>query len=40
MKELPENQSEVIVMKIIPVTDPSFAPYGRIVEGYDVKGIE
>ena len=26
-------------MKIIPVSDPSFAPYGRIVEGYDVKGI-
>ena len=26
-------------MKILPVSDPSFAPYGRIVEGYDVKGI-
>ena len=26
-------------MQIIPVTDKSFAPYGRIVEGYDVKGI-
>ena len=26
-------------MKIVPVSDPSFAPYGRIVEGYDVKGI-
>ena len=26
-------------MKIIPVTDKSFAPYGRVVEGYDVKGI-
>ena len=26
-------------MKIIPVTDNSFAPYGRVVEGYDVSGI-
>ena len=26
-------------MNIIPVTDPSFAPYGRIVEGYDVAGV-
>ena len=26
-------------MKILPVTDKSFAPYGRIVEGYDVAGI-
>ena len=26
-------------MKIVPVTDKSFAPYGRIVEGYDVQGI-
>ena len=26
-------------MKIIPVTDPSFAPYGRIVEGYDAAGV-
>ncbi|MBR4360349.1 MAG: DUF4867 family protein [Clostridia bacterium] len=26
-------------MKIIPVTDKSFAPYGRIVEGYDVQGV-
>ena len=26
-------------MKIVPVTDKSFAPYGRIVEGYDVKCI-
>ena len=23
-------------MKILPVTDASFAPYGRVVEGYDV----
>ena len=30
---------EVISMKIVPVSDPSFAPYGRIVEGYDVAGI-
>ena len=22
-------------MKILPVTDPSFAAYGKIVEGYD-----
>ena len=26
-------------MKIVPVTDKSFAPYGRIVEGYDVQSI-
>ena len=26
-------------MKIIPVTDESFAPYGRIVKGYAVEGI-
>ena len=26
-------------MKILPVSDPAFKPYGRIVEGYDVKGI-
>ena len=26
-------------MQIIPVTDKSFAPYGRIVEGYDVQGV-
>ncbi|MBE5782218.1 MAG: DUF4867 family protein [Clostridiales bacterium] len=26
-------------MKILPVTDAAFKPYGRIVEGYDVKGI-
>ena len=26
-------------MKIIPVTDKSFAPYGRIVEGYEVEGV-
>lgn len=26
-------------MKLIPVTDPRFAPYGRVVEGYDVQGI-
>ena len=26
-------------MKILPVTDPSFKPYGRIVEGYDVEGM-
>ena len=26
-------------MKIVPVTDKSFAPYGRIVEGYDVAGV-
>ena len=24
-------------MKIVPVTDASFAPYGRIVEGYPVE---
>ena len=26
-------------MKIIPVTDKSFAPYGRVVEGYAVDGV-
>ena len=26
-------------MKILPVTDASFAPYGRVVEGYPVKGL-
>ena len=26
-------------MQIIPVTDKSFAPYGRIVEGYAVEGV-
>ena len=26
-------------MKILPVTDASFKPYGRIVEGYAVDGI-
>ena len=26
-------------MKIVPVTDKSFAPYGRIVEGYDAAGV-
>ena len=26
-------------MKILPVTDASFAPYGRVVEGYDVAPI-
>jgi len=26
-------------MKILPVSDPSFRPYGRIVEGYPVEGI-
>ena len=26
-------------MKIIPVNDKSFAPYGRIVEGYPVQGL-
>ena len=26
-------------MKILPVTDPAFAPYGRVVEGYPVEGI-
>ncbi|MBR4166127.1 MAG: DUF4867 family protein [Lachnospiraceae bacterium] len=26
-------------MKIIPVSDPSFRPYGRIVEGYPLEGI-
>ena len=26
-------------MKIVPVTDKSFAPYGRIVEGYPVQGL-
>ena len=26
-------------MKIYPVTDPAFKPYGRIVEGYPVEGI-
>ncbi len=26
-------------MKILPVTSPEFKPYGRIVEGCDVKGI-
>ncbi|MBE5804130.1 MAG: DUF4867 family protein [Clostridiales bacterium] len=26
-------------MKIVPVTDASFAPYGRVVEGYDLTGI-
>ena len=28
-----------INMKILPITDASFAPYGRIVEGYDVSGL-
>ena len=26
-------------MKILPVTDPAFAPYGRVVEGYPVAGL-
>lgn len=26
-------------MEFIPVTDQRFAPYGRVVEGYDVKGV-
>ncbi len=26
-------------MKIYPVTDPAFAPYGRVVEGYPVEGL-
>ncbi len=26
-------------MNILPVTDPAFRPYGRIVEGYDVSGM-
>ena len=26
-------------MKILPITDPAFKPYGRIVEGYPVDGI-
>lgn len=26
-------------MKIYPVSDPAFVPYGRVVEGYDTKGI-
>ena len=26
-------------MTILPVTDPAFRPYGRIVEGYPVEGI-
>lgn len=26
-------------MKILPVTDPAFKPYGRIVEGYPVEGL-
>lgn len=26
-------------MKILPVTDAAFKPYGRVVEGYDVSGI-
>jgi hypothetical protein len=26
-------------MNILPVSDPAFKPYGRIVEGYDVKGV-
>ena len=26
-------------MNILPVTDPSFKPYGRIVAGYDVSGV-
>ncbi len=26
-------------MNILPVSDPAFKPYGRIVEGYDVSGV-
>ena len=26
-------------MNIIPVTDPAFAPYGRVVTGYPVEGL-
>ena len=26
-------------MKIYPVTDPAFKPYGRVAEGYPVAGI-
>lgn len=26
-------------MNILPVTDPTFKPYGRIVAGYDVSGV-
>ncbi|MBQ8081211.1 MAG: DUF4867 family protein [Clostridia bacterium] len=26
-------------MKLIPVTDPQFAPYGRVVEGYPTEGL-
>ena len=26
-------------MKIIPVSDPAFRPYGRVVEGYPVEGL-
>ena len=26
-------------MKIIPVSDPAFRPYGRVVEGYPLEGI-
>ncbi len=26
-------------MNILPVSDPAFKPYGRIVEGYDVSGL-
>ena len=26
-------------MKILPITDPAFKPYGRIVEGYPVEGL-
>ena len=26
-------------MKLIPVSDPAFAPYGRVVEGYPVEGL-
>ena len=29
-------RKDAIFMKILPVTDASFAPYGRVVEGYDV----
>ena len=26
-------------MTILPVSDPAFAPYGRVVEGYDTDAL-
>ncbi len=34
-----ERLNQVNKVPVLPVTDPAFAPYGRIVSGYDFSGL-